>query len=805
MPNDRLEPNRDDLERFVDTAFRYADEGTKVVMRTFAEGSDEVLETVRVTLRDDGLTAITDAAVRQASKAANRSSPAVFAPPVATFLGNRTRERDLANGLVIAVEADQNPFIALRNLQSVIGFSTISVASGGNWSDPNTGEVHEKRHAYWRCVEPSRSAAEHNRLKHARWLACRFVGADRTAITNVHPMRWPGSWHRKAEPRLARIVDCRAAMEIDPEEVIDLLDPLVPRSGSGRTRSSGASPCELSAEDLSALGEIIANNDRDWADWNRLGMAFFAASGGDDAGFEAFDTVSRKSAKHVQTVTRDRWEHYRTSPPDRLGPGTLIFEARQVEPSFRLASHRKRRSSQRDDSSGTNDAKAKNDSVNADGLPPNTEDSLALQFTARHADDWRHVSAWGSWMVWTGAQWQREKTLKAFDLARQICRDAAISCDSPKIAAKISSAATVAAVERLARADRRHAAKTDDWDQDLWALNTPAGIVDLRTGDLTAHVRARYMTKMAAAIPGVGCPTWEQFLAKVTGDDEELQAYLARMVGYVLTGIISEHALFFFYGTGANGKSVFTNTISAILGEYATSAPMETFMASHSDRHPTDLAGLRGARLVTSVETEQGRRWAESRIKSMTGGDKVPARFMRQDFFEFTPQFKLVIAGNHKPSIRTVDEAMRRRLHLIPFTVTIPQKERDQALPEKLLAERDGILAWAIRGCLEWQRIGLQPPSSIKAATEEYFEAEDAIGRWLEECCLVGPNQTALSAILFTSWTVWAESNGEFVGTKKHLTELLSARGFESWRDARGGRGLKGLSVRPRDQGGGEV
>jgi putative DNA primase/helicase len=209
------------------------------------------------------------------------------------------------------------------------------------------------------------------------------------------------------------------------------------------------------------------------------------------------------------------------------------------------------------------------------------------------------------------------------------------------------------------------------------------------------------------------------------------------------------------------------------------------------------MAGLRGARLVTSIETEQGRRWAESKLKALTGGDKISARFMRQDFFEFIPQFKLVVAGNHKPSIRTIDEAMRRRLHLVPFTVTIPPKQRDKTLPERLLAERDGILAWAVQGCLEWQRIGLQPPPAVMAATEEYFEAEDALGRWLDECCLRGPNHVELSATLFASWKSWAEAAGEFVGSQRRLTDLLLARGFEKARHKhKGTRALQGLKLR---------
>ena len=154
--------------------------------------------------------------------------------------------------------------------------------------------------------------------------------------------------------------------------------------------------------------------------------------------------------------------------------------------------------------------------------------------------------------------------------------------------------------------------------------------------------------------------------------------------------------MFFAYGTGANGKSRFTDALAGLMGDYHTTAPIETFIASNVDRHPTDLAGLMGARLVTAVETEQGRRWAEAKIKTITGGDRVKARFMRQDFFEYVPQFKLLTVGNHKPGLRAVDEAMRRRMNLLPFVVTIPPAERDSQLGEKLRAEWPGILGWAI-------------------------------------------------------------------------------------------------------------
>lgn len=221
-----------------------------------------------------------------------------------------------------------------------------------------------------------------------------------------------------------------------------------------------------------------------------------------------------------------------------------------------------------------------------------------------------------------------------------------------------------------------------------------------------------------------------------------------------------------------------------------------TFVETRGDRHPTDLAGLRGARFVTAIETEQGRRLNESKVKAITGGDKISARFMRQDFFEYTPQFKPVIVGNHKPAIRNIDEAMKRRMHMIPFTVTIPPERRDSRLTEKLLSERDGILAWAVAGCLAWQREGLKPPASVVSATEEYFEAEDALGRWLEERCVRAPNAKSLTAELFSDWKQWAETSGEFIGSQRRFSDLLITRGLEKWRNSVGVRGFQGIGLK---------
>ena len=403
--------------------------------------------------------------------------------------------------------------------------------------------------------------------------------------------------------------------------------------------------------------------------------------------------------------------------------------------------------------------------------PRFSEDALALRFSQRHTDDLRYVNRWGIWMRWNGARWAEDTTLHVFDLARHICREAsAENGDSEKVnATKLASKATSAAVERLAASDRRHAADVEQWDSDAWLLNTPTGTLDLRIGEIREHHREDYLTKITRSGPVGDCPVWLRFLDRITQGDSELQAFLQRMVGYCLTGITREHALFFLYGTGANGKSVLLSAISDLLGDYAKIAPASSFTASKNEQHPTDLAGLRGARLVTAMETEDGAHWAESKIKSLTGGDEITARLMRCDFFQFRPEFKLVIAGNHKPGLRSVDEAIRRRLHLVPFTVTIPPGERDPLLSEKLRAEFPGILSWAVQGCLDWQREGLNAPRVVRDATMDYLAAEDAIGRWLEECCTVDRECWASSATLFSHWKAWCAQAGEREGSQKRF------------------------------------
>jgi putative DNA primase/helicase len=364
-----------------------------------------------------------------------------------------------------------------------------------------------------------------------------------------------------------------------------------------------------------------------------------------------------------------------------------------------------------------------------------------------------------------------------------------------KTARWLLSAQTVAAVLNLARSDPRLAATVDQWDADPFILGGNM-YCDLRTGQLKQPDPKDYITKITAAPAaprGTPHPLWSAFLKRVTDDDAALQAYLQRMAGYCLTGSIKEHALFFLYGGGANGKSVFVNTLLGIWNDYALTIGTDMLMVSHSERHPTEIARLRGCRLAVAGEIEIGQTWAEAKIKKLTGGERLQGRYMRQDFFEFAPQFKLMIIGNHKPSLRGVDEAIRRRLHLIPFTVTIPEPERDLDLPDKLKPEWPAILRWAVDGCLEWQRTGLNPPPAVRAATDRYLAAEDSFALWLDACIEPDVNAWESNADLWASWKKWADFSGEYVGKQKSFSQTLAERSFVPERRGHAGtRGFRG-------------
>jgi hypothetical protein len=285
--------------------------------------------------------------------------------------------------------------------------------------------------------------------------------------------------------------------------------------------------------------------------------------------------------------------------------------------------------------------------------PAYSEEALALRFAERHGATTRYVAEVGKWLSYDGARWNFDKTREPFSHARNLCREAANELNKPRERKAIASAKTRAAVISLATDDRRMAATLEQWDADPWLLNTPGGVVDLRTGEMLPHAADDYMTKITAVHPDPSCPTplWNAFLDKVTSGNADYQAFLARVCGYGLTGSTRDHAMFFLHGDGRNGKGTFVGTVAGIMGDYHRTAPTEAFMETKNDRHSTELAMLRGARLVTATETEENRRWAEATIKKLTGGDLITARFMRQDFFEYrTSSASLLASSSSAPN-----------------------------------------------------------------------------------------------------------------------------------------------------------
>ncbi len=390
-----------------------------------------------------------------------------------------------------------------------------------------------------------------------------------------------------------------------------------------------------------------------------------------------------------------------------------------------------------------------------------TEDGIASAFADHFKDRLRYCHDTGAWFEWDGNIWRKEETQLAFHWCRQICREVGQTVDSVKIKAILGKASTAAAVERFAKADRAFAVTAAIWDRDPFLLGTPAGTVDLRTGRLRPAMQSDFITKQTSVVAAdtPDCPLWLKFLEDAALGDKALIRFLRQWSGYALTGDIREHALLFIFGSGGNGKSVFLNTISRIMGDYATVAAMDTFTASNNDRHSCDLAMLRGARLVCVSETEEGRAWAENRIKQLTGGDPITARFMRQDFFTYLPQFKVTIIGNHKPVLKNVDDANRRRFNLAPF-VHKPANP-DKALEKKLEAEHPAILRWMIDGCLEWRMHGLIRPPVVASATNAYFADQDTVRQWAEDCCDTTdrpPHVADTSSSLFASWRAYAVS-----------------------------------------------
>jgi putative DNA primase/helicase len=426
-----------------------------------------------------------------------------------------------------------------------------------------------------------------------------------------------------------------------------------------------------------------------------------------------------------------------------------------------------------------------------------TEDAVALAFAHAHEGKLIYCKEMGKWFTWTGSIWREDKRDLAFSWARQLTRELAANEDDRgrTIAGKMSFAA---GVEKGAKSDERLSVLLDELDKDPWLLGTPGGTVDLISGKMRDADPADRITKSTSVAPGetADCPLWLKFLSEAAQGDKDLIRFMQQWMGYSLTGITREQCFVFVYGGGGTGKGTFLDMATGILADYHEPAADETFTASQFDHHSTDVAGLRGARMVSTSETEEGRAWAENRIKKMTGEDLLKARFMRQDFFYYRPTFKIFVIGNNAPTLRNVDDAIGRRLNVIPFNQRPAQP--DPHLRDKLKAEWPAILRWMIDGCLDWQANGLIRPDCVKAATNEYFAQQNMLGQFLEEKCdaeLNNRSRLATRAELYAAWTAYAKAAGIDAGRTTDFCTKLRRAGFGETKIG-GVRMWRGLSIK---------
>lgn len=434
-----------------------------------------------------------------------------------------------------------------------------------------------------------------------------------------------------------------------------------------------------------------------------------------------------------------------------------------------------------------------------------TDIANARRFAAQHGENVRFTPERG-WLVWDGRRWAfDDKSIQVQELAKatalSIFDEVKGAKDRSAIFAHAKRSQSRRAIEAmlwLARSEPGIPARLGEFDSDGWVLNVANGTLDLRTGQLRPHRREDLISNLSgiAFDPQAEAELWDAFLWRVTARNEELYGYLRRLVGYLLVADVSDQSLHFLYGLGANGKSVFCEVVQRVLGDYAITVSPDLIMLRRHGGIPNDVARLRGVRAALMNETSQGSRFDEAKLKDLTGGDTLTARFLHQEFFDFRPTHRIVVRGNHKPAINGTDDGIWRRLRLVPFTVQIPPNEQDRDLLRKLEGELPGILRWALAGCLEWQREGLKPPAIITDAVRRYREESDTLGQFIAEHCTTRALAQVKSGTFFQRYQHFADRSGERWIAQKDLPAEMERRGFQYKRDRTGTRLYHGLELR---------
>lgn len=432
----------------------------------------------------------------------------------------------------------------------------------------------------------------------------------------------------------------------------------------------------------------------------------------------------------------------------------------------------------------------------ARGATQNSEIDLALAFAIEH-DHWLHDHSRRLWLGYEAASgiWQPDQVER---LLRDIQRFIHERTTEPRL----RKSSTVSAVERLCRAHEDFAVTSDQLDVDPFVIGTPDGPYDLATGCRIEADPDMKITQVTSVAPDFGLPEmWLRFLGETTGHDLEMVSYLQRLCGYCLTGSTREEQITFIHGPGGNGKGVFLGVIKDVVGTYGETTSTDTFLETRGDRNENDLAVLAGRRVAIAQETKEGRKWDSQRVKSCTGRDAVRAKFLYRDLFTYVPKFKLLVASNHKPRIGSVDDAWRRRMHLVPFERK-PDRP-DPLLKERLRAEYPRILGWMVEGAMLWHKDGLMVPASVIAASEAYLRDEDIVLMWFDERCRLDCDAETPRKELYENFSSWCREMGHGAPTGHALTRWLKANKAVEQNEKRGGRPYLGVRLKdPFTEGG---
>ncbi len=679
----------------------------------------------------------------------------------------------------------------LAHIDGLAVIPSVIVDSGGGY------------HCYWLFRDPwpmlGQADREGARRLQAAWV--RYVGGDPGAKDLARVLRVPGTLNAKYDPprpvailradlaRLYHVPDLETACK-PPEQL-----PTSPsnRNGNGRGPSEDAGQFWLDkALDLAHVG-------------NRNTTGFWLACQLRDAGIAEAEAEGWLLA-YARSVPQTAGDFY--SDAAAMASLKSAYRAPQREEAKSMTT---RTQAQRSAPGAAPTAEPPAWLEGEEAAPPAVPSSAgvgqrdpehftdlgnARRLVRLHGRDLRYCYPWTKWLVWDGLRWAIDDSGEAARRAKQTVKSmyaeaAGLPDDDgknlAKHAIKCESAQRITAMLTMAQSEEGIPVRPREMDGDPWLLNVLNGTLDLRSGELRDHDRRHLLTKVAPVIydPSATCPAWDAFLERVMGGNAELIGFLRRAVGYTLTGNVSEQVMFLLYGTGANGKSTFLETLRTMLGEdYARQIRPESLTDVNRGTGPTeDLARLKGARMVSARETEEGKRLAEALIKELSGGDTVTVRYLYSESFEYKPEFKLFLGANHKPVIRGTDYAIWRRIKLIPFAVTIPPEERDKQLYRKLEAELSGILNWALRGCAEWQRAGLGTAAAVDAATEAYRAESDALASFLTDCTLQGPQLQVQARPLYEAYTTWCKDSGEKPLNMTQFGRRLGELGFDKYTD----------------------